>query len=167
MWQEHALIRASLVVELLGNSERKLRFVCLFSDLLVCAKLKQALPTATGSTPSPPTGLANLRAGAESSDQFDVKWFIPIKEIVLYKAVDKESMYCCTVLNCTRTCFSVLFFQSTHLHYNERFLSFLCVHCLKPLEPLEFSLSSLLSRSHSLTHSLSQKHSFNAMSERR
>ena len=86
------------MVELVGSgNERKLRFVCLFSDLLVCAKLKQALPGAGaarggGGSPSPPTGLANLRAAAaDASDLFEVKWFIPIKEIVHYKPVDKES----------------------------------------------------------------------------
>ena len=85
------------MVELVGSgNERKLRFVCLFSDLLVCAKLKQALPGAcaargSGGAPSPPTGLANLRAAADASDVFEVKWFMPIKEIVLYKPVDKES----------------------------------------------------------------------------
>lgn len=84
--QERSLVRASLMVEQLANNERKLRHICLFADVLVCAKLKQplaALPAVTA--PAASHIIYNF-----SGDNFEIKWFIPLSELIVYKYRDND-----------------------------------------------------------------------------
>ena len=78
-------MKASLLVELLAGGERKLRHICLFTDVLVCAKQKQS--TAESSLPAP---VNSPIIDTLSGDQLEVKWFIPLTELVLYKSSDTD-----------------------------------------------------------------------------
>lgn len=74
------------MVEQLANNERKLRHICLFADVLVCAKLKQplaALPAVTA--PAASHIIYNF-----SGDNFEIKWFIPLSELIVYKYRDND-----------------------------------------------------------------------------
>ncbi|GAB1608419.1 active breakpoint cluster region-related protein-like isoform X4 [Argonauta hians] len=62
---DHYLLKAEYLVELLSNSNRKLRCFFLFSDVIVCTKQK-----------------------FYQKDSFDVKWFIPIQQLEFHSSTD-------------------------------------------------------------------------------
>lgn len=65
---EDHLVKSGFVVEMLGNS-RKLRFMFLFTDVLVCTKHKQS--------------------GRNRVNVFEVKWFLPVPQINMETKLDK------------------------------------------------------------------------------
>ncbi|XP_048751812.2 active breakpoint cluster region-related protein-like isoform X3 [Ostrea edulis] len=65
---EDHLVKSGFVVEMVGNS-RKLRFMFLFTDVLVCTKHKQT--------------------GRNRVNVFEVKWFLPVPQITMETKLDK------------------------------------------------------------------------------
>ncbi|XP_061162792.1 active breakpoint cluster region-related protein-like isoform X2 [Saccostrea echinata] len=65
---EDHLVKSGFVVEMVGNS-RKLRFLFLFTDVLVCTKHKQT--------------------GRNRVNVFEVKWFLPVPHITMETKLDK------------------------------------------------------------------------------
>uniref|UniRef100_K1Q4J2 Active breakpoint cluster region-related protein n=1 Tax=Magallana gigas TaxID=29159 RepID=K1Q4J2_MAGGI len=65
---EDHLVKSGFVVEMFGNS-RKLRFMFLFTDVLVCTKHKQS--------------------GRNRVNVFEVKWFLPVPQINMETKLDK------------------------------------------------------------------------------
>ncbi|XP_029638348.1 uncharacterized protein LOC115213490 isoform X3 [Octopus sinensis] len=65
---DHYLLKAEHLVELLSNNARKLRCFFLFSDVIVCTKQK-----------------------FYQKDSFDVKWFIPIHKLEFHSSTDHRA----------------------------------------------------------------------------